>query len=153
MPDIGIGIIGSGFVAEIHAEALRRVSGARIVAAASPTEAHVREFCSRHGVGRWLTDYRRLLELPEVDAVSLCLPNDLHCAAAVDAAAAGKHVLCEKPLCMTLEEADRMTGACRAAGVRLMYAEELCFTPKYVRARELAVEGALGEVFLVKQSE
>src|SRR4030095_4075417 len=70
-----------------------------------------------------------------------------------DAAAAGKHVICEKPLCVTLAEADRMIHACRSAGVKLMYAEELCFTPKYVRAKQLADEGALGKVYLVKQSE
>jgi predicted dehydrogenase len=94
-----------------------------------------------------------MLDLAEVDVVSLCLPNDLHCRAAIDAADAGKHVICEKPLCATLSEADRMIGACRDAGVKLMYAEELCFTPKYVRAKELADEGALGEIYLVKQSE
>jgi predicted dehydrogenase len=151
--DIGVGIIGSGFIAEIHAEAFRRVPEARVAAAASPTEAHVRGFAERHGIPHALTDYRRLLELPEVDVVSLCLPNDLHCEAAEAAAAAGKHVVCEKPLCVTLAEADRMIAACHEAGVKLMYAEELCFTPKYVRAKQLVDEGALGEIYLVKQSE
>ena len=61
------------------------------------------------------------------------------------AAPAGKHVICEKPLCPTLEEADEMIAAGRDAGVMLMYAEELCFAPKYVRAKELVDEGALGE--------
>jgi predicted dehydrogenase len=153
MNDIGIGILGSGFVAEIHAEALRRVPHARLVAAASPTEARVRQFAERHQVARWFTDYRRLLELPEVDAVILCLPNDLHCQATLDAASAGKHVICEKPLCVSLDEAGRMIAACREAAVRLIYAEELCFTPKYVRAKQLVDEGALGDVYLVKQSE
>jgi len=153
MRDVGVGIIGSGFIAEIHAESLRRVPGARIAAVASPNEGRVRAFAQRHDVERWFTDYRSLLEAPGVDVVTLCLPNDLHSRAAVDAAAAGKHVICEKPLCVTLEEADRMIAACREAGVKLMYAEELCFTPKYVRAKQLVDEGALGDVYLVKQSE
>lgn len=153
MSKVGVGIIGSGFIAEIHAEAFRRVPNARVVAAASPTEAHVREYAARHGISQVFTDYRELLTLPDVDVVSLCLPNDLHCEATIAAATAGKHVICEKPLCVTLEEADRMIAACREAGVQLMYAEELCFTPKYVRAKQLVDEGALGEVFLVKQSE
>src|SRR5262249_20731582 len=96
---------------------------------------------------------RELLPLQDVEMGLLGLPNHLHCQAALDAAAAGKHVLCEKPLCRTLEEADRMIDACKKAGVLLMYAEELCFAPKYVRAKKLADEGALGRVFLVKQSE
>ena len=69
------------------------------------------------------------------------------------AASAGKHVICEKPLCLNLEEADRMIGACRKAKVKLMYAEELCFTPKYVRLKQLVDEGALGKIHLVKQAE
>ena len=153
MRDIAVGIIGSGFVAEIHAESLRRVPSARVMAVASPTEGKAAAFARKHGIPQSFTDYRAMLERTDVDVVLLCLPNDLHCAAAEAAAAAGKHVICEKPLCVTLEEADRMIGACRSAGVKLMYAEELCFTPKYVRAKELVDDGALGEVYLVKQSE
>src|SRR5262249_32357029 len=79
--------------------------------------------------------------------------NDLHCEATIAAAAAGKHVVCEKPLCLNLAEADRMIEACRKAKVKLMYAEELCFTPKYVRLKQLVDERALGEIHLVKQAE
>jgi predicted dehydrogenase len=153
MNPIGIGIIGSQFIAELHAEAFKQVPDAQVVAVASPTEAHVKAFAAKHHIPRWFTDYQALLQLPEVQIVSLCLPNYLHCQATEDAARAGKHVICEKPLCMNLEEADRMIAACRQAGVLLMYAEELCFTPKYVRAKQLVDEGALGKVYLIKQSE
>jgi predicted dehydrogenase len=81
------------------------------------------------------------------------VPNALHAAITRDAARVGKHVVCEKPLCMTLEEADEMIDVCRRQGVLLLYAEELFFTPKYVRTKELADEGAFGKVYLVKQSE
>ena len=130
-----------------------RVPQAKVVAVASPTEAHVKPFAQKHHIPRCFTDYRELLGLKEVQVVSLCLPNDLHCQATEDAAKAGKHVICEKPLCMNLQEADRMIAACKRAGVKLMYAEELCFTPKYVRAKQLVDEGALGKIYLVKQSE
>lgn len=153
MDRLGVGMIGSQFVAEIHAESFARIPSAEIVAVASPTEEHVREFAGRHGIDRWFTDYREMLELPEVDAVVLGLPNYLHCQACCDAASAGKHVICEKPLCTTMEEADRMIGACADAGVTLCYAEELCFAPKYVRAKQLVDAGALGEVYLLKQCE
>src|SRR5262245_1081153 len=68
-------------------------------------------------------------------------------------AAAGKHIVMEKPLCLNLSEADRMIEACRRAGVKLMYAEELCFAPKYVRLKQLLDSGALGAPVLLKQSE
>ena len=96
----------------------------------------------------------RLLAEPDIEMVTIAAPNRLHCAD--DASTprdAGKHVVCEKPLCMTLEEADEMIDACRRQGVLLMYAEELFFTPKYVQAKRMADEGAFGKVHLVKQSE
>ena len=153
MTRVGVGIIGSQFIAEIHAEALGRVPQAEIRAVASRTEAHAQAYAHKHGVPKWFADYRKLLELPEIDVICLGVPNDLHCQVTVDAAQAGKHVICEKPLCMNLAEADRMIEACRRAGVKLMYAEELCFTPKYVRLKQLVDEGALGKVYMIKQSE
>ena len=96
---------------------------------------------------------RALLDLREIDLVVLGLPNDLHCEATCQAAAAGKHVVVEKPMAMNLAECDRMIAACERAGVMLGYAEELCFAPKYVRLKELIDEGAFGKVHLVKQSE
>ncbi|MGE3777095.1 MAG: Gfo/Idh/MocA family protein [Pirellulaceae bacterium] len=153
MCKVRVGIVGSQFISSIHCEALRRVGRAEVVAVASPTEEHVRAFADRHRIRRWFTDYRQMLELDELDLVLLGLPNDLHCEATEAAAAAGKHVVVEKPMAPSLEECDRMIAACRRAGVKLMYAEELCFAPKYVRLKQLVDEGALGQVFLVKQSE
>jgi predicted dehydrogenase len=153
MRSVRVGLVGSQFVTSIHLEALRSVPGAEVVAVTSATEAHARAFAERHGIPRWFTDYRKMYEVPDLEMVVLGLPNDLHCDATVAAARAGKHVLCEKPLCLNLAEADRMIAACRQAGVKLMYAEELCFTPKYVRLKQLVDEGALGQIHLVKQAE
>jgi predicted dehydrogenase len=153
MKTIRVGLIGSQFIAAIHLEALRSVPSTEVVAVCSATEAHARAFAERHGIRRWFTDYRKMFELPELDLVVLGLPNDLHCDATLAAAAAGKHIICEKPLCLNLAEADRMIAACRQARVKLMYAEELCFAPKYVRLKQLVDEGALGPIHLVKQAE
>ncbi len=153
MSKVGVGIVGSQFVAEIHAEALKRVADAEIVAVASPTEEHAKAFAEKHGIPHWFTDYRKMLELDEIQMVNLCLPNYLHAEACVAAARAGKHVVCEKPLCMNLAEADMMIEECKKAGVKLMYAEELCFTPKYVRLKQLVDQGALGKIYMLKQSE
>jgi predicted dehydrogenase len=153
MKPIRVGLIGSQFITAIHLESLRSVPGVEVVAITSATEKNVRAFAERHAIPRWFTDYRKMYEMPELDMVVLGLPNDLHCEATMAAAAAGKHVVCEKPLCLNLAEADRMIDACRKARVKLMYAEELCFTPKYVRLKQLVDEGALGKIHLVKQAE
>jgi len=154
MDKVGIALIGCGFVAEIHADCYNRhVPDAHIAAVVGRSEAKTRAFAERFNIPRWFTDYRDALALDEVHIADLCLPNYLHAELTIAAAAAGKHVICEKPLCMNLGEADRMLAACAQAGVHLMYAEELCFAPKYVRAKQLVDEGALGKVYLVKQSE
>jgi predicted dehydrogenase len=153
MENVRAGIIGSGFIADIHAAALAQAPGCEVVAVAAPNLHRVVDFAKRHDIPRALTNYRDLLKIDELDVVSLAIPNDLHAEVTLAAAEAGKHVICEKPLATSLDDADAMIAACEAAGVQLFYAEPLCFAPKYLRARELAQSGALGEIFLIKQSE
>jgi predicted dehydrogenase len=148
---IRIGIVGSGFVANLHAEAFAHVPDAEVVAVASPRNA--RAFAAARGIPNAFADYRELLKLADLDAVSIACPNDLHAQAAIDAASAGKHVICEKPMALNLAECDAMIDACHEAGVLLLYAEELLFAPKYVRAKTLVDEGALGDVYYVRQLE
>jgi predicted dehydrogenase len=150
---IRIGIVGSQFVANLHAEAFHFVPDANVVAVASPNRQHAEAFARRHGIPNAFTDYREMLNRPELDAITIACPNDLHAQIAIDAAAAGKHVICEKPMALNLAECDSMIEACRKAGVLLLYAEELLFAPKYVRAKTLADEGALGRVYYVRQLE
>jgi predicted dehydrogenase len=152
-PPVPVGLIGSQFISSIHAESLQHCPQAVLAAVASPTPGNAERFARRFGIPRALTDYRDLLALPEIRMVVVGVPNHLHCQVVVDAAAAGKHIVIEKPLCLNLAEADRMLAACRAAGVKLMYAEELCFAPKYVRLKQLLDSGALGQPTLLKQSE
>lgn len=153
MKTVRVGLVGSGFVSTIHAEALKRVPNAEVFAVVSPTDDHARRFAAKHGIPHAFNDLNRFLSVNEIDMVVIGCPNDLHCGVTEQAAAAGKHVVCEKPLATTLDEADRMIAACRKAGVLLMYAEELCFTPKYVRLKRLVDEGAIGRPYLIKQSE
>src|SRR5437868_5077682 len=150
---VRVGLIGSQFVSSIHAESFRHCAQAELLAVASPTRQHVDAFAEKFGIPNRFTDYRKMLEMDELDVVVIGAPNDLHCRMTTDAAAAGKHVICEKPLCLNLDEADQMIGACASAGVKLMYAEELCFAPKYVRLKQLLDRGALGEPTLLKQAE
>jgi predicted dehydrogenase len=148
-----VGLIGSGFVTSIHAESLKRCARAELVAVASPTKGRARSFARKHGIPHAFQDYRELLSMDELDLVVIGIPNDLHCEVTLEAARAGKHIILEKPMCLNLAEADRMLAACRKARVKFMYAEELCFAPKYVRLKQLLDSGALGYPVLLKQSE
>jgi myo-inositol 2-dehydrogenase / D-chiro-inositol 1-dehydrogenase len=150
---VRVGLVGSGFISAIHADSLKRCADAEIVAVASPTKGKAQGFAEKYKIPHHFTDYRKLLDLKEVDLVVIGIPNDLHCEFTVNAAAAGKHIVLEKPMCLTLAEADRMIDACAKAKVKLMYAEELCFAPKYVRLKQLLDSGALGKPVLIKQSE
>lgn len=154
MPEkVKVGLIGSQFGATLHIEGFQRVGDAEVVAVASPTKAHVEEFARKHQIPKTFTDYKQLLASKDIAMVCIAVPNHLHCQVVVDALAAGKHVMIEKPLCMNLDEADRMIDAARKAGKPLMYAENLCFTPKYVRVKELVDQGAIGRVVKVRQAE
>lgn len=154
MNKVKIGIIGSRFQADCIASSVAFLPGeAEVVAVASPTPGNAEAFARRHGIARAYVDYREMLKDPEIELVSISAPNYLHCQMAIDTARAGKHVVCEKPLCVTLEEADRMIEVCREQGVLLLYAEELLFAPKYVKAKQMADEGAFGRIHLVKQGE
>lgn len=148
-----VALIGSQFISSIHAESVQRCGDAVLFAVASPTPGNAQKLAARFQIPHVFTDYRKMLEMPEVDLVVLGIPNDLHCAVTEDCFAAGKHVVVEKPLCLNLAEADRMLAAAARAKRKLMYAEELCFAPKYVRLKQLLDSGALGFPTLIKQSE
>jgi len=150
---LGIGLVGSGFISSIHVEALKTVADAEVLAVCSPTKGNARDFAKKHGIPNHFTSLDDLLAMDAIRLVVIGSPNNTHCEVALKTAAAGKHMVVEKPLCMNLKEADRMILACRKANVKLMYAEELCFTPKYVRLKGLLDEGALGHPVLLKQSE
>ncbi len=153
MDQLRVGIIGSAFSSNIHAEAFQEVPEAVLVAACSPNRAHVEEFARKWKIPATTTDYRKLLERSDIDVVVVGIPNHLHREVAVAAAEAGKHIIIEKPLAHTLQDADAMVSASKEHKVKLMYAETICFSPKYVRAKKLVEEGAIGKLYMVKQGE
>ncbi len=149
-----IALLGTGFIADIHLESYRRfVPEAEVVAVFSRRAARAETFARAHGIPRWSISLDEIITQSGCDVVDVGLPNLMHHRAVVAAAHAGKHVIIEKPLALTLEQADDMITSCRQAGVKLMYAEELCFAPKYERARTLVQEGAIGTIFQMRQCE
>lgn len=104
---VKVGIIGSGFQADIHAASFKILpEEAEVVAVASPTRGHPEALAKKYGIPRVFPDYREMLKDKEIEMVTINAPNYLHCSMTRDIAQAGKHVVCEKPLAMTLEEAD-----------------------------------------------
>jgi predicted dehydrogenase len=151
---VKVAIIGSQFEADIHAASFQLMpEEAEVVAVCSPTPGHPEALAKKYGIPRIFHDVKALLAERDIEMVTIAAPNALHASLTLEIARAGKHVVCEKPLCMTLEEADEMIDVCRRQGVLLLYAEELFFTPKYVQAKRMADAGAFGRVHLVKQSE
>ena len=149
-----VAILGAGFISEIHLESYHRfIPEADVVAVYARNEEKAKEFATKHSIAKWYTDVDKLIKESGCEIVDICLPNFLHAEACIKAAKAGKHIIIEKPLAVTLEEADAMIDECKKANVKLMYAEELCFAPKYERVRHLVKEGAVGEVYMLKQSE
>jgi predicted dehydrogenase len=162
---VGIGMIGAGFLAETRARCYRQVSGvqAKIVAVAARSEASAGAYAARHGVAKSFTDYQELLALPEVEVVDLCVPNLLHRPISEAAAAAGKQIICTKPLTayvgqdlpagagdaeiagqdrqrmLAVAEADAqaMVEAAQRAGVQLMYGENWLYAPAISKAERL----------------
>jgi len=113
---VKVGIIGSQFQADIHAASFQIMpEEAEVVAVASPTPGHPEALAKKYGIPRVFHDYREMLKEKDIEMVTIAAPNYLHAQMTIDIANAGKHVVCEKPLCMTLEEADEMIETCKNA--------------------------------------
>jgi myo-inositol 2-dehydrogenase / D-chiro-inositol 1-dehydrogenase len=146
-----MGLIGAGSISRTYAQALARVPDAKLTAVWSQTRDRAERFAVEFACA---TATDRVDDLfPHVDVVCVNSPNFLHAQHAIAAARAGKHVIVEKPLAVSLEEGEAIVAACAEAGVGLAYAEELPFVPKFARVRELLISGALGGPVYVTQRE
>lgn len=151
---IAVGIIGCGGIAEHHAYGYLAIpEQARVVAVSDVVEENARRVSDQVGGARMFSDYRALLAESEIDAVDICLPHHLHKDAILAAAAAGKHILCEKPLCLSLDEADAIHSAIAASGVTLMCAHNQLYLPPVRQAKELLDAGALGTLYEIRTAD
>ena len=144
-----VGIIGAGNIARNHVKGYK-AAGAQVVAIADTNPATLATRSAEWSVRHAFADFRDLLDLPGLDAVSICTPNAAHCAPTIAAAAAGKHVLCEKPISLSLTEADEMIAACRDANVVLQIDHHLRSNRAVARARRMIEAGDLGRVTFVR---
>jgi predicted dehydrogenase len=173
---IRVGLIGAGFVGNIHARAYRRITDldVDIAAVAAVPLAQAEELAQRYGVADAYDDYRRILDRDDINLVDVSVPNHLHERFTIEAAQAGKHILCEKPLTgyfggpgaadpvgatpkrlmlkEALRSADRMIAAAEAHGVKLMYAENWLYCPAVQKALRLA-EASGGTILEIRAEE
>jgi levoglucosan dehydrogenase len=154
VPTVNVGVIGAGFMGKAHSLAYAAMPMFFWPAPALPKRLVIaevddelaREAAARYGYERSTGDWRRVVDDPEIDLVDVAVPNDQHPEIAIAAAEAGKHVLCEKPLARTADEARAMRDAVVRAGVVHMVAFNYRRTPAVALARKLIDEGAIGRV-------
>ncbi len=149
----GIGLIGTGFMGKTHAlayGAVRAVFGdvpaPRLELLCDTPAERAGEMAAQFGFARSTGDWRALVEDPAVDIVSITTPNNLHKDMAMAAIAAGKHVWCEKPLALSLEDAREMADAARASGVATIVGYNYIRNPAFTHAQRLIAGGAIGDI-------
>jgi len=147
MARLGFGIIGCGNIGPIHAEAISQVRGARLVAVADVVEENARKLAAQYDAEPYAY-YERMLERDDVEAVSLCVPSGLRVEIAEECAAAGKHILAEKPLEVTTKRIDHMTHTAAKAGVKLGCIFQSRFADGSMRIRKALDQGRFGKLVL-----
>lgn len=135
----GFGVIGCGMIANSHAQAIQATTAARLIGVTDSMEASRSAFAVKYGV-RDFASVEEMLSCPEIQAVCICTPSGLHAPLAIKAAEAGKNVVVEKPMAISLKEADDLIGACARGKVKVEVISQLRFSPA-VRALKAAVDG------------
>ena len=144
---VKFGILGCGVVADYHAKAVRSIGEAMLCGVADQSADRAEAFADQYGVKAYRS-YAEMLADPEIDAVCICTPSGMHAQNALEALAAGKHVVVEKPMALNTADADKMIRACRESGKLLTVICQLRFSKGVNRLRKLVEEQAFGTIGL-----
>ena len=147
---VRVGIIGAGMIAQREHIPGYLKCGAKVLAVADPWEERLKEVAERFKIPNAYTDWRKVVQRKEVDAVSVCTPNVTHAEITIAAAKAGKHVLVEKPMATSMAEVDAMIAAAEKAKVHLMVEQTVRFYPECEAAKDLLESGLLGKIQSVR---
>ena len=147
MKPLRTGIIGAGGIAQAHLRAISTIEEIEAVAVADIIRERAQQTAETWGIPHVYDDYREMLKHEDIDMVNVCTFHQAHCAPSVDALKAGKHVLVEKPMAATLEDAVTMTKAARDSDKLLMVALKTRFSPDMQAAKAIVDSGALGEIY------
>lgn len=145
--EVRFGLIGCGRVSPRHVQSVQELPDTRLVAVTDVIEPRAQRYARETGAVAY-TDYRRMLERTDIDVVTICTPSGLHASMAIDALEAGKHVLCEKPMALSLADADRMIAAARATGRKLCIVLQNRYNPPMQDLRHTLDTGKLGRLLL-----
>ena len=151
MKKVKIGIVGSKFAADFHCDSYSRNDKVEIAAVASINNPE--KISGDWKIPDTYKDYNEMLKRDDIDLISICVPNFLHHEVAIAAARAGKHMVCEKPMATSVEDAKEILEVCNKEGVKLIYAEDWCFAPALKRVIAVTEEGAIGDILYVKAKE
>ena len=146
---LGIGIIGVG-IGHLHIQGYVKCPEAQVLAVCDVNEERARRVAAEFGIPHVFTDYEEMLELDDIDAVSVCTPNYLHAPITIAAFEAGKHIICEKPLAITPEEGEAMVAAGKRAGKLFMTAFNNRFRGDTQVLKKFVEQGELGEIYYAK---
>lgn len=153
MSTIKVGIIGGGGIVDAHVRGYRAYADViEVAAVADVVDDTARRRAAELSAAAY-TDFRQMILEEDLDAVDICLPHHLHAEAIMSAAQAGKHILCEKPLCLNVQEANQVQQAVSTAGVTLMCAHNQLFLPAVSTAKRLLDDGILGAVYEVRTTD
>ncbi|HEY3922954.1 MAG TPA: Gfo/Idh/MocA family oxidoreductase [Acidothermaceae bacterium] len=147
--DVRIGLIGAGRIARVHAQAYRAVSRGRIVACTDPVKSVARSLAADYGFDT-AEDFDALLSDPGIDAVLIATPNDLHADQTIAALRAGKHVFCQKPIALSLADADRVVREAEASDRIVQFGFMLRFTPPLPDLQKRIASGELGDAIAAR---
>ncbi len=147
MRELGFGIIGAGAICPLHISAIQNCPGARLVAIADVSDERAKKVGEEHNIV-WYTDHRQMLQNADVDVVCVCTPSGLRQPICIDVAQAGKHMIAEKPLEVTLEKVDSIIEACDRNNVKLCVISQLRFLPGVLALKKAVDEGRLGRLVM-----
>ncbi|HOL69944.1 MAG TPA: Gfo/Idh/MocA family oxidoreductase [Bryobacteraceae bacterium] len=150
MRKIRTAVIGTGFMGRVHTEAIRRLGNVEIAAVAGETEELAKSFGEQMGIENVTGDYRKVLADPSIEAVHVCTPNATHFPISKEAMLAGKHVLCEKPLAVSSEEARELMEIAREKKLANCLNHNLRYYPMVQQMRRMRENGELGEILVVQ---
>ncbi len=143
---IRVGIAGAGFMGEVHGEVYKKLPDTVIYAVAERDSERLEKFAERFSPAKTYSDAFSMVKAPEIDLVDICLPTPLHAPVAIEALRAGKHVLLEKPIALSVEEAEEIAEEAEKAVGKFMVAHVLRFWPEYTVVRKLIQEGRTGRI-------
>jgi myo-inositol 2-dehydrogenase / D-chiro-inositol 1-dehydrogenase len=151
MKKIKIGVIGAGRIGKVHvATLMQSVPEADVIALADVNIKSARDLAKKFGIETVTADYREIIQNPDVEAVVICSPTDTHTQYIIEAARAGKHIFCEKPVDLSLDLIRKAINAVSKAGVKFMVGFNRRFDPNFLKIKTMVEEGRIGKPHVLK---